>query len=116
MCSSEALADWIFNTLSVIFARSTLVSVISSRASMSLQMVQVGILGRVLPLVRHMDQEIETIAVRIAVNDRHELLLVKRQYLMHRVAKGIQETSALLAIHDALCSGQTAGSHGSLSS
>jgi len=31
-----------------------------------------------LPFIRHMDQEIEAIAVRIAADDCHELLLVKR--------------------------------------
>jgi len=41
-------------------------------------MVEVGILSGMLPFIRHMDQKIETIAVRIAVDGRHELLLMKR--------------------------------------
>ena len=87
-----------FKTLSVIFARSTLVNVIVCRATVVLQMLQIGILGSLLLLVSHVDQQIEAFTVQIIASNREELLLVKLRKRVDTISESFQESTVLLAI------------------
>ncbi|MDP8982751.1 MAG: hypothetical protein M3O35_19410 [Acidobacteriota bacterium] len=82
---------------------------------MSFQMMQVSILSRLLSFIGHMDQQIESIAFRIAMDDGYELLFVNRQHRMHGFAKSVQKTAAFLAIDRGSYpwfGGKIVGSHG----
>ena len=66
---------------------------------MILQVLQIRILGPLLRLVRHMDQQIETIAIRIALRSSQELMFVKQYEFMNIGSKRFQETSTFLAVN-----------------
>jgi hypothetical protein len=48
-----------------------------AKAVVRFYMAQICILGLQLPLVRHMDQQIESVAVQVAAQDGFKLLSVK---------------------------------------
>jgi len=65
-------------------------------------MVQVHILGPLFLLISHMDQEIETITVRITVRNGQELLLMKQHQVMNVDSECFQQASALVAVNERL--------------
>ena len=64
---------------------------------MRFQVAQIYILRFVLLLVRHVDQKVEAIAIRIATDYRLELLFVQQEQFPDGFAEGVQKTPALAA-------------------
>jgi hypothetical protein len=63
-------------------------------------MAQVCILGFQLPLVRHVDQQIETGAIGITIHNRSKLLIVKDYQCLDGVAKFLQKVLFFVAVCD----------------
>jgi|ERR1019366_1089938 hypothetical protein len=63
-----------------------------------MQMAQVGVFGVLLSLGRVMNQHIEPAGVRVAVDDRVELLFMQRYDSLNGFAKCFQELSGYIAI------------------
>jgi hypothetical protein len=61
------------------------------------QVAQISILRRVLFLVRHVNQKVEAIAIRIARDDCLELLFVQQEQFPDGFAKRAQKAPALAA-------------------
>lgn len=68
---------------------------------MSLQMVKIRVLRIVLPLIRHVNQRIETCTIQITSNKGLELLLVEFDQFAHCLTKGAQQLFGLLTINQA---------------
>src|SRR5579864_2881278 len=60
-------------------------------------MFEIGILGLLLLLVCHVDQQIEAMRVQIAGYNSQELLFVKEQQGLYSFAKRVQKAALLLA-------------------
>ena len=73
-------------------------NVMNFRATVSLQVVQINILGLLFLLVSHMNQEIETITIWITGRNGQELLPMKQNQFMNLSSKGVQKESALFAV------------------
>jgi hypothetical protein len=78
--------DWILSMLSVITSRSSLLSCIIFSNSRALR-------HGVLLLIRHVDEEIESGAVRISFNDRQVLLLMQDQEFANSYTELIPKTT-----------------------
>jgi|SRR6266850_5874837 len=89
--------DWIFRTLSVIASRSSLVNDIKIRAAVRFHMPEIGVLGILLFLVRHVDQQIESVALGITLDNRKKLLLMKLQQFRYGCAEIVQKPPVFLA-------------------
>jgi hypothetical protein len=78
--------DWILSMLSVITSRSSLLSCIIFSNGRALR-------HGVLLLIRHVDEEIESGAVRISFNDRQVLLLMQDQEFANSYTELIPKTT-----------------------
>jgi len=56
---------------------------------MSLQMKYISVLGLVLAFVRHVNQIVETLAIRIGANQRLELILVQSNQLPDSLGESV---------------------------
>src|SRR5215469_300045 len=92
--SKLALADWIFKTLSVIFACSTLVNVMVCRAAVVFQVLQVVIFGPLLLQVSRVDRHVESFGIQVTTCDRQKLLSMKLHQLVDFTLKGFQQSLA----------------------
>jgi hypothetical protein len=64
-------------------------------AAVRFQVAQVGVFGFVLSLVRHVDQNVEAVAFRIAADYRLELLFVQHEQRLDGFAKSVQKIPAM---------------------
>src|SRR5258708_2634163 len=94
--------DSIFNMLSVITSRSSLVSaILKFRTAVVFYMADICVLRQLLFLIGHVDQDIESLTFAIPVENRLELLLVKLNELLNGLTESIQQAVVLFAPHAA---------------
>ena len=106
-CSREARTDWIFNTLSVILSRSTLVSFIAQRsATVCFEVPDIGIFRVLLFLQGIVNQEIKTGRLRIVVHNRTELPFMEADHIANRLGKVIEETLGVRTVQHPLRRGR----------
>jgi hypothetical protein len=90
--------DWIFKTLSEIFSRSTLVNILFGIIlSMTLIVSEIGVLGLLLSLAGHVNEQVETRAVSVVFQNALNLLLVQAEQVLHSGREAIQQTAAFRA-------------------